>query len=84
MSTMVTPASAPKKLSSRVRPGVLEVRASTFWPVRALISGALPTLERPAKATSMPIGGGRDAIEMLGFLREKETPARPPSAEIGD
>jgi len=60
------------------------MRASARRPVSALIRLDLPTFERPAKATSMPIGGGRDAIEMHGFLREKETPARPPSAEIGD
>src|SRR5215470_7746762 len=65
MSTTVMPASAPKKLSSCVRPGVFEVRARAFWPTRALISEDLPTLERPAKAISMPTGDGRDAIELL-------------------
>src|SRR5262245_7869970 len=66
MSTTVMPApSAPKKLSSCVRPGVLEVRAKAFWPTRALISDDLPTLERPAKAISTPLAGGRDAIELL-------------------
>ena len=43
-----------KKISSWVRPGVCEVRASAFRPVSALIRLDLPTLERPAKAISMP------------------------------
>src|SRR6201995_4534370 len=47
-----------KKISSWVRPGVCEVRARLLRPVSALMSEDLPTLERPAKATSMlPIGG---------------------------
>src|SRR6516164_7113988 len=65
MSTMVMPASAPKKLSSRVLPGVFDVRASAFWPTNALISDDLPTFERPAKATSMPADGGKDAADPL-------------------
>ena len=49
-----------KKISSWVRPGVCEVRASALRPVSALIRLDLPTLERPAKAISMPcIGGSR-------------------------
>src|ERR1700685_4148471 len=35
-----------------VRPGVLLVRARPFTPVSALSSELLPTLERPANATS--------------------------------
>src|SRR6185369_8483318 len=52
MSTSRSPAlSGPsKKISSWVRPGVCEVRASALRPVSALIRLDLPTLERPAKA----------------------------------
>src|SRR2546423_6806173 len=52
-----------KKISSWVRPGVWEVRASALRPVSALIRLDLPTLERPAKATSMAAIGGSDSIE---------------------
>src|SRR5713226_8850850 len=52
-----------KKINSWVRPGVCEVRASALRPVSALIRLDLPTLERPAKATSMPASGGRVSIE---------------------
>ena len=48
-----------KKLSSCVRPGVFEVRASAFWPVMALSRLDLPTLDLPANATSGLSGGGR-------------------------
>ena len=48
-----------KKISSCVRPGVWEVRARPPRPVNALISDDLPTLERPAKATSGAPTGGR-------------------------
>ena len=41
-----------KKLSCWVRPGVLDVFASPFCPVRALIMLDFPTFERPAKAIS--------------------------------
>ena len=37
---------------SRVRPGVLETRASWGWLVNAFSSELLPTLERPTRATS--------------------------------
>ena len=47
-----------KKISSWVRPGVCEVRASARRPVSALIRLDLPTLERPANAISMPRIGG--------------------------
>src|SRR6267142_2662117 len=65
MSTSRSPAfSGPsKKISSWVRPGVCEVRASALRPVSALISEDLPTLERPAKATSRPAIGGSVSIE---------------------
>src|SRR3954468_13917970 len=65
MSTSRSPAlSGPsKKISSWVRPGVCEVRASALRPVSALIRLDLPTLERPANATSMPAIGGSVLIE---------------------
>src|SRR5580698_1919849 len=65
MSTSRKPAcSGPsKKINSWVRPGVLEVRASALRPVSALIRLDLPTLERPAKATSTPAIGGNVSIE---------------------
>src|SRR6187551_2832760 len=65
MSTSRSPElSGPsKKISSWVRPGVCEVRASALRPVSALIRLDLPTLERPANATSMPAIGGRVSIE---------------------
>src|SRR4051812_7626376 len=52
-----------KKISSWVRPGVCEVRASALRPVSALIREDLPTLERPANATSSPAIGGSVSIE---------------------
>jgi hypothetical protein len=52
-----------KKINSWVRPGVWEVRASALRPVSALIRLDLPTLERPANATSMPAIGGSVSIE---------------------
>src|SRR5271167_1569544 len=65
MSTRRRPACVgpSKKISSWVRPGVLEVRASALRPVSALIRLDLPTLERPAKATSTPTIGGNVSIE---------------------
>src|SRR5665213_4416680 len=65
MSTRRRPASLgpSKKISSWVRPGVCEVRASALRPVSALIREDLPTLERPAKATSIPAIGGSVSIE---------------------
>src|SRR3954451_8540308 len=65
MSTRRRPAlSGPsKKISSWVRPGVCEVRASALRPVSALMRLDLPTLERPANATSMPAIGGKVSIE---------------------
>src|SRR6478736_5490310 len=64
MSTKVSIGSAAKKISSWVRPGVLEVRASAFCPTSALIRLDLPTLERPAKAISTPRGFGSDSSEL--------------------
>src|SRR5262249_52593616 len=52
-----------KKISSWVRPGVCEVRARLLRPVSALMREDLPTLERPAKATSSPAIGGSVSIE---------------------
>src|ERR1043166_5190099 len=47
-----------KKISSWVRPGVCEVRASALRPASALIRLDFPTLERPANAISIgPMGG---------------------------
>src|SRR6202020_1835355 len=65
MSTSRRPACVgpSKKISSWVRPGVLDVRASALRPVIALIRLDLPTLERPAKATSTPAIGGNVSIE---------------------
>src|SRR5258708_2906692 len=54
MSTSVSFDGPVKKISSCVRPGVWEVRASARRPVSALIRLDLPTLERPATAISTP------------------------------
>ena len=50
-------------MSSCVRPGVREIRASARRPVNALTRLDLPTLERPAKATSTPSRTGRTPSE---------------------
>src|SRR5581483_3794717 len=65
MSTSRRPAwpGPSKKISSWVRPGVLEVRASALRPVSALMRLDLPTLERPAKAISTPAIGGSVSID---------------------
>src|SRR5882757_6071694 len=65
MSTSRRPSlSGPsKKISSWVRPGVCEVRASALRPVSALMREDLPTLERPANAISSPAIGGSVSIE---------------------
>ena len=47
-----------KKLSSRVRPGVCDVRAKVFLLVSALSSEDFPTFDRPAKAISGGPSGG--------------------------
>lgn len=46
---------------SRVRPGVLLVRASACRPKMALIALDLPAFDRPAKATSAPESAGKCA-----------------------
>ena len=63
MSTKVSFDGAVKKISSCVRPGVCDVRASARRPVSALIRLDLPTLERPAKAISTPRIGGSASTE---------------------
>src|SRR5215510_1499822 len=63
MSTSVSRDGPVKKISSCVRPGVCEVRASARRDVSALIRLDLPTLERPAKAISTPCIGGSAAGE---------------------
>ena len=40
-----------------------EIRASACRPVSALMRLDLPTLERPAKATSMPCMGGSESMD---------------------
>src|SRR5215213_5474167 len=63
MSTMRSGELAEKKISSWVRPGVCEVRASALREVSALIRLDLPTLERPANAISTPrMGGSRSTV----------------------
>jgi hypothetical protein len=47
-----------KMLSSCVRPGVFEVRASDLRLVSALSSELLPTFDRPAKAISGSLWSG--------------------------
>ena len=49
-------------MSSCVRPGVRDVRASAVRPVSALTSEDLPTFERPAKA----ISGAPDRRQAVG------------------
>ena len=66
MSTRVSAPPPEKKISSCVRPGVREVRASALRPVSALIRLDLPTLERPAKAISVPRIVGSEASEPGG------------------
>src|SRR5436189_1791792 len=63
MSTRIGCPLVSKKISSWVRPGVCEVRASALRPVSALIRLDLPTLERPANAISMPRMAGNTASE---------------------
>src|SRR5215813_10428739 len=63
MSISVSCDGPVKKISSCVRPGVCEVRASARRPVSALISLDLPTLERPATAISMPRMRGSAAAD---------------------
>ena len=46
-----------------MRPGVLLVRASFLLFVKALITLDFPELDRPAKATSLPVSAGDFVIE---------------------
>src|SRR5947209_19196322 len=77
MSTRRRPESVgpSKKISSWVRPGVCEVRASALRPVSALIRLDLPTLERPAKAISRPAIGGSDSTEGAAQMK-RQSPAK--------
>src|SRR5215468_8110582 len=63
MSTTPSGPPAEKKISSCVRPGVCEVRASALRLVSALMRLDLPTLERPANAISTPCIDGSEASE---------------------
>src|SRR4051812_26107956 len=69
MSTSVSLPGPAKKISSWVRPGVCEVRASAFLPVSALIRLDLPTLERPANAISWPRMRGRAGRETAAAMK---------------
>src|SRR5215211_1041749 len=73
MSTRVSRPARSKKLSCCVRPGVFEMRASVRRPVSALTRLDLPTFERPAKAISSPVIGGRLSIA----LAAQTNPASP-------
>ena len=72
-------------MSSCVRPGVREVRASAARPVSALMSEDLPTFDRPAKAISgAPIGG--KPSERAAAKMNSHSPAnslRPASVQSG-
>ena len=50
-----------KKLSSCVRPGVFDVLARLLRLVSALSNDDFPTFDRPAKATSLTVGSGRNS-----------------------
>src|ERR1700674_3792911 len=81
MSTSVRRSSAEKKMSSWVRPGVLEVRASPLRLVSALIRLDLPTLERPAKANSKPFIAGNEAgVAAAAAKRHEPANSRRPAA----
>src|SRR6516225_3889850 len=69
MSTSESCGGPAKKMSSWVRPGVCEVRASALRPVSALIGLDLPTLDRPAKATSAPAMAGSTSIEPAAAVK---------------
>src|SRR5882724_6211740 len=74
MSTTIGWPLVAKKISSWVRPGVCEVRASALRPVSALIRLDLPTLERPANAISMPRMAGNTASEPAAAMK-RQSPA---------
>src|SRR6476619_7862932 len=86
MSTRVSRDGPVKKISSWVRPGVCEMRASARRPVSALIRLDLPTLERPAMAASMPrIGGSAPADPAAAANRQSPANSLRPasmSAEV--
>src|SRR5674476_1646089 len=63
MSTTLRVEPPVKKISSCVRPGVRDVRASALRLVSALTRLDLPTLERPAKAISTPRIGGSETYD---------------------
>src|SRR5580698_6520870 len=75
MSTRVSCPPRLKKISSCVRPGVLEVRARLWRPVRALTSEDLPTFERPAKAISGGPIGGRPS-DLAAAKKKSQGPAK--------
>src|SRR5271169_4313467 len=80
MSTSVSRSSAEKKISSWVRPGVLEVRANPLRLVSALIRLDLPTLERPAKANSKPfIAGSEAGVAAAAAKRQSPANSRRPA-----
>src|ERR1700759_3886236 len=87
MSTSRKPKSfgPSKKISSCVRPGVFEVRASALRPVSALIRLDLPTLDRPASAISGPVIRGSDAIELAAVVKfhSLANKRRPDSISLG-
>src|SRR5580693_5068890 len=86
MSVSTSRPEPPKKMSSLVRPGVFEVRASARRPVSALIKLDLPTLERPANAISGALIGGTDSSEPAAEMKShapanKSRPASISAAE---
>src|SRR5262249_39353624 len=74
MSMSVSCDGPVKKISSCVRPGVCEMRASARRPVSALIRLDLPTLERPANAISRPRIGGSVAAEPAAPANRQSPP----------
>src|SRR5215470_4407971 len=74
MSTRFSGPAAVKKISSWVRPGVCEVRASALRFVSALIRLDLPTLERPANAISTPAVGGSDSNDAAADRNRHSAP----------
>src|SRR3546814_1348071 len=65
-----------KKFRSRVRPGVLEVRARVLRPVNAFSRLDLPTLDRPAKATSVPPPSCGRSFSSAAETRKSQGPAK--------
>src|SRR5260370_1392683 len=78
MSTSASFDAPRKKISSCVRPGGCEMRASARRPGSALMRLDLPTLERPATPTSMPrICGTASTHPRAAALAKPEQAARP-------